>query len=368
MNKKCNRRKIIYFMYIIYDDFYLKHRNAPNHPENADRLTAIKEALNNWKFKDKIAIKKPRPATDRQVEMVHDKNYIQKIKNLSRIGGLSYLDPDTAVTKYTYDCALLAAGGCFVGLDLIFSSETKFDKFFAAIRPPGHHAFRDAGSGFCIFNNIALTARYAQENFGVERIAILDFDAHHGNGTQEIFYDDSSIFYISFHQYPHYPGTGYYNEIGRGKGEGFNMNFPFMPYTRDPDYLTAMIDIIIPVMERFDPGLILVSAGYDSHFSDSLSSLGLVEESYYKIMYIISYLSYKHCQGKTGILLEGGYEHNSTAKSVLETIRGCFNKGDFPDINNSIDLENKLEIDESFKIQKVKNVGILDAIRKIFKV
>jgi acetoin utilization deacetylase AcuC-like enzyme len=355
-------------MYVIYDDFYLKHYNGPQHPENANRLIAIKEALDRWKFKSRITIERPRIATDKEIEMVHDKDYIQKIKNLSRSGGISYLDLDTAVTEYTYDCALLAAGGCFKGLDLVFNSKNKCGRFFAVIRPPGHHAFRSTGSGFCIFNNAALSARYTQARYGIKRIAIIDFDAHHGNGTQDFFYDDSNVFYISFHQYPHYPGTGNYNEIGSGKGRGFNMNFPFMPQTGDPDYLTAMIDIIIPIMERFSPELFLVSAGYDSHFLDALSSLGLVEESYYKIMYIISYLSHKHCYDRIGILLEGGYEYNATARSVLETIRGCFNKEDFPDINEGTDLEDKLKIDKNFKTQRIKNAMVLNRIKEIFKV
>jgi len=355
-------------MYVIYDNFYLKHYNGPGHPENPNRLIAVKEALDRWKFKNRIAFKKPRPAADKEVEMVHDKNYVQKIKNLSGMGGISYLDPDTAVTEYTYSCALLAAGGCFEGLDLIFNSENKSRKFFAAIRPPGHHAFRSTGSGFCIFNNAALSARYSQARYGIKKIAIIDFDAHHGNGTQDFFYDDSSVFYISFHQYPHYPGTGGYNEIGNGKGRGFNMNFPFIPQTGDPDYLTAMIDIIIPVMERFNPELFLVSAGYDSHYLDTLSSLNLAEESYYKIMYAISYLSHKHCHDRIGILLEGGYEYNATARSVLETIRGCFDKEDFSDIGNNSDLENKLEIDRNLKTWKIKNAMVLDRVKEIFKV
>ena len=181
-------------MYVIYDDFYLKHNSGPSHPENENRLIAIKDALNRWKFKDRIAIKKPDYADSRQIEMVHDKNYIAQIMDLSREGSISYLDADTAVTEHTYKCALLAAGGCFKGLDLIFAGGSEFSRFFAVVRPPGHHAFRDRGSGFCIFNNIALSARYAREKFGTEKIAIIDFDAHHGNGTQEIFYNDCSVY------------------------------------------------------------------------------------------------------------------------------------------------------------------------------
>ncbi len=355
-------------MYVIYDDFYLKHYNGPSHPENAKRLVAIKQALDKWKFKHKIVIKKPKLAAGRQIEMVHDKSYIRKIKDLSKNKEFFYLDADTAVTENTYRCACLAAGGCFEGLDLIFSGGDGFNKFLALIRPPGHHAFKDRGSGFCIFNNMALSARYAREKYGVKKIAVVDFDAHHGNGTQEIFYDDCTVFYISFHQYPHYPGTGHYSEVGRGRGEGFNLNFPFAPQTGDPDYLTALVDIIIPIMERYNPELFLVSAGYDSHYLDAMSSLNLTEESYYKIMYILSYLSHKYSKGRMGILLEGGYEYDSTAKSVLETIRGCFNKGDFSEIKNSADLEKKLGMSKDYRTGKVRNTEVLDSIKKIFKV
>jgi len=355
-------------MYVIYDDFYLKHSNGPGHPENPNRLVAIKEAIGRWDLKDRIAFRKPRPATGKEVGMVHDKDYIQEINDLSKMGGISYLDPDTAVTEYTYDCSLLAAGGCFEGLDLIFDDSNKAHRFFAVIRPPGHHAFRNHGSGFCIFNNAALSARYAQTKYGIKKIAIIDFDAHHGNGTQDFFYDDSSVFYISFHQYPHYPGTGNFSEIGRGRGMGFNMNFPFIGETGDPDYIAALLDIIIPVMERFDPELFLVSAGYDSHYLDTLSSLNLKEESYYKIMYIISYLSHKHCRDRIGILLEGGYEYNVTARSVLETIRGCFENKDFPDMEGKSDPENRLGIDRDFLTGHIKNTTVLKRVKEIFKV
>ncbi len=355
-------------MYVIYDDFYLKHSNGPGHPENPNRLVAIKAAIDGWDLRDRITFRKPRPATVEEVGMVHDKDYIQEIRDLSKTGSISYLDPDTAVTEYTYDCSLLAAGGCFEGLDLIFDSNNKTHKFFAAIRPPGHHAFKNYGSGFCIFNNAALSARYAQARYGIKKIAIIDFDAHHGNGTQDFFYDDGSVFYISFHQFPHYPGTGDFSETGKGRGMGFNMNFPFMAETGDPDYIAALLDIIIPVMERFDPELFLVSAGYDSHHLDSLSSLNLTEESYYKIMRIISYLSHKHCSDRIGILLEGGYEYNATAESVLETIHGCFNNKDLSDIVSKSDLENGLGIDRDFFTGKIKNKMVLDKVKEIFKV
>lgn len=355
-------------MHVIYDNFYLKRYNGPGHPENAGRLVAIKKALDGWELKYRIAMEKPEPATDKEIEMVHDKDYVKKIRDLSKRGSISYLDLDTAVTEYTYDCALLAAGGCFKGLDLIFDKGSNHSKFFALIRPPGHHAFRNAGSGFCIFNNAALSVRYAQAKYNIKKIAIIDFDAHHGNGTQDFFYDNNSVFYISFHQYPHYPGTGDFSETGSGEGRGFNLNFPFTSQTGEPDYLTAMIDIVAPLMEKFRPELFLVSAGYDSHLKDALSSLALIEESYYKIMYIISYLSLRYCSGRTGILLEGGYEYNSTARSVIKTIEGCLNEEELASINGTSGLENKIKVNGDFRSERLKNGLVLDRIREIFKV
>jgi acetoin utilization deacetylase AcuC-like enzyme len=356
-------------MYVIYDNFYLKHDSGPGHPENAGRLAVIKKELEGPVLKERIVIKKPLKAAGEEIELIHDKDYIKKVKRLSESGGTSYLDPDTVVTEHTYDCALLAAGGCFKGLDLIFNKNSRYSNFFAAIRPPGHHASRSAGSGFCIFNNVALGSEYAMQKYGVKRIAIIDFDAHHGNGTQGLFYNNKSVMYISFHQYPHYPGTGNLDETGTGEGEGFNMNFPFASRTGEEDYLAAFRDIIIPVMERFKPELFLVSAGYDSHLLDQLSSLNLTEESYYKIMCVISYLSSKYSGGRTGILLEGGYNYGATAKSVIKTIEGCLNsKGSQKILDKDAGPAGKIWQDWNLREDAVKNGSVLNKIRGIFKV
>lgn len=356
-------------MYVIYDDFYLKHDSGPGHPENAGRLEAIKKELEGPALKGRIVIKKPRKAASEEIELIHDKDYIKKVGRLSESGGISYLDPDTAVTEHTYDCALLAAGGCFKGLDLILGKDSGYRSFFAAVRPPGHHASRSAGSGFCIFNNIAVGSEYAMQKYGIKRVAIIDFDAHHGNGTQGLFYDSRSVMYISFHQYPHYPGTGSLDETGKGSGRGFNMNFPFAPLTGEEDYLVALRDIIIPVMKKFEPELFLVSAGYDSHLLDQLSSLNLTEESYYRIMYVISYLSSKCCEGRVGILLEGGYNYSATAKSVIKTIEGCLD-GRKPTgiLDEDIGSAGKMWKDWNLREDRVKNGPVLSRIGEIFKI
>jgi acetoin utilization deacetylase AcuC-like enzyme len=344
-------------MYFIYDDYYLKHENGISHPENPDRLKYIKTAANSLAVKGVIEFISPNPADKKQIKMVHDSSYIDKVQELSKKGGLSFLDMDTGVNQYTYNCALLAAGGCLDGMDLILSEKSKYKRFFLACRPPGHHAFPSRGSGFCIFNNAAIGARYASSQFGIKKIAIIDFDAHHGNGTQDIFYGDNSVFYISFHQYPHYPGSGEVDETGYGRGEGFNLNFPFIPGTKEPDYLVALVDVVIPLMEQYEPELVIVSAGYDSHFSDYMSSLGLVEDSYYKIMNALSYIADNSCRGRMAIVLEGGYEHRSTADSVAATIIGSSQHGEIKSIE---DLEISFDIDEEYRGSKVKNSMIID--------
>ena len=170
---------------------------------------------------------------------------------------------DTGVNKYTYKSALLGVGGCFKGLDLIFGPNPGSDKFFLAARPPGHHAFPSRGSGFCIFNSIALGAKYAQKKHGIEKIAIIDFDAHHGNGTEKIFYSDDNVLFFSLHQHPLYPGTGAIGDIGEGEGVAYNINITLPPGISDDSYLRAINEIAMPVLTEFDPDLIFVSAGYD---------------------------------------------------------------------------------------------------------
>jgi acetoin utilization deacetylase AcuC-like enzyme len=349
-------------MYFIYDNYYLKHENGISHPENPERLKYIKEKADSLAGEGIIEYTRPAPAEVSQIEMVHDPEYIKMVERLSAQGGLSFLDMDTGVNQYTYSCALLAAGGCLYGMDLILEDGNKYKQFFLACRPPGHHAFPSRGSGFCIFNNAALGARYAGLNHGIKKTAIVDFDAHHGNGTQDIFYEDDSVFYISFHQYPHYPGSGDIGEIGYGKGEGFNLNLPFMPETGEPDYLVALVDIILPVMQKFQPELLIVSAGYDSHFSDYMSSLGLVEGSYKKIMNAISFLARHYCEGRMAVVLEGGYEHQSTAESVAATIMGS-RGGETEGID---DLEGYFNIDEDYRNNRVKNNMVLEQLKKAF--
>jgi len=353
-------------MYFIYDKFYLKHENGPFHPENPERLKNIKKAVDSMEPEYSLRHVSPLEADEKQIEMVHYPEYIKKVKRLSSEGGLSFLDADTGVNKYTYSCALLAAGGCFTGMDHILEPGASSRRFFLACRPPGHHAFPSRGSGFCIFNNMALGIKYAREEYGIKKIAVIDFDAHHGNATQEIFYGDPGVFYISMHQYPYYPGTGDLNEAGYGKGEGFNLNLPFAPGTKEPDYLVSIIDIILPLLEKFGPELIMVSAGYDSHLDDSISSLGLLEGSYYKIMLSLSSFSRWSCDGRLGIVLEGGYNHGSTSRSVVSTISACMDDSADSNMKKIDDLETFLGMDDDYREKMIINKDVINKIKKKF--
>jgi acetoin utilization deacetylase AcuC-like enzyme len=345
-------------MYIIYDDFYLKHDTGTGHPENPGRLTSIMKALDNFEYRKNLKFKTPSEANNEMLNLVHDLKYIKNIEKFSRQGGFHQIDPDTIVSSDTFKCAKLAVGGCLDGIDLLFSGRDSI--FFALVRPPGHHAFSDYGSGFCIFNNTSIAAKYAMAKYNLKKIAVIDFDVHHGNGTQNIFYRSSEVFYISIHQYPLYPGSGWYDEKGESKGLGFNLNIPVIPGSGEYDYIMAFTKIIFPIIMEFEPELFLISAGYDAHTDDPLASVNLTEDSYYKIMSVVMHMSIVKKQNnpgkkriKTGIILEGGYNHKATALSILSTIKACIDaeklmKGDVTsDVNKLIDLDELMEMPDN---------------------
>jgi acetoin utilization deacetylase AcuC-like enzyme len=358
-------------MWIIYDEMFVLHSAGSSHPESSSRLVRIMEKLYKLKSAKNLKFIKPVMADEDIVFLVHDKQYYEKIKKISLDGNPFYIDPDTMVSEHTFACARLAALACITGIDSMFvckdSMRREADEredngnrnFFAIVRPPGHHAFRDRGSGFCIFNNIAIAAKYALKKYGIKRIAIIDFDVHHGNGTQEIFYEEPDVFYVSIHQYPHYPGTGYYTETGEGAGRGFNLNIPVVPFSEEADYIPAFLGIILPVLKNYAPQLILVSAGYDGHKNDLLSDNRLDSSSYYKLALVIKMIGYM-CGSKIGLVLEGGYNIDTLGDSVLETIRGINEPvtskkipGLMKDIINSSGQENRQNHDTFMKIKEM---------------
>ena len=294
----------------IYDPIFLEHDTGSYHPENAGRLRSILSHIEP--FKETLLWLTPQPADAEILQSVHPSEHITMIKQASMHE--SAIDADTQVSQFSYEAALKAAGAGICGIDAISSGETA--AVFAAVRPPGHHATRYQAMGFCLFNNIAVAARYAQE-VGYDKVLIVDFDVHHGNGTQDIFYDDGSVFYFSTHQSPAYPGSGSAYETGRGDGEGYTRNFPFAPGSGDDEIVTVYEEELPKVVETFQPDIILVSAGYDLHYADPLAQLTVTTEG---IAEIVSAIMESSSVPKL-FMLEGGYNLDALGESVAKTLK-----------------------------------------------
>lgn len=301
---------------LVYHPDYLKHNTGLSHPESPERLKACLKALQKSPYADKLHQIEPTLATIDQVAYVHDRDYIQFVKLTSETGGA--LDYDTIVSKGSFEIALLAVGGALRAVDAVMAGQ--IDNAFCLIRPPGHHALPDKGMGFCLFNNIAITARYLQKEHQLERILIVDWDLHHGNGTQDIFYDDASVFYFSTHQYPYYPGTGAENEMGIEHGSGFTLNIPMSSLSSPEDYAMVFEDILKKDALNYEPDFVLISAGFDAHQDDPLGQIKMTTEGYGKLTEIVCEIADETCEGKVVSLLEGGYNLKALSASVVEHI------------------------------------------------
>lgn len=293
--------------------------NCPGHPENAERTSAIKSHFERIGLSNKLIPLAARKATIAEVNLVHETAYIESVR--SRIGqGIDFLDLDTYVTPDSYTAALVSYGGALTAVDQIFAG--KIERAFCCLRPPSHHAGANYSKGFCIFNNIAGAARYAQVKCGLKRVSIFDFDGHHGNGTQDIFYQDATVHYTSLHQYPFYPGTGSAREQGRGDGQGYNLNLPLTAGCGGKQAIELVQENYVAAMESFRPELILVSAGFDAHRSDPLVMLAFESEDYYTLTRILSAVADRLAQGRIVSLLEGGYDLDALTRSAEEHVKG----------------------------------------------
>lgn len=288
----------------VYHPIFMEHFTGPGHPERPERLTIILNAIESAGLKDVLKNLTPCACPLEYVRAAHTERLINQIKSLCG-PSLQHIDSDTAVSEKSFEVALYAAGAGIAAADAIMAGEA--DNAFCAVRPPGHHAESDRAMGFCLFNNVAIAARYLQKAKGVEKILIVDWDVHHGNGTQDIFYDDPSILYFSSHQYPYYPGTGSMQEGGSGKGETFTVNAPMRAGCGDREYQQVYSKMLSPVAEVFKPDFILVSAGFDAHEDDPLASMRLTDEGFGWLTRLVVELAEKHCGGRLISMLEGGY-------------------------------------------------------------
>jgi len=299
----------------VYDPIYLKHETG-YHPENAKRLEAVMAHLEETGLIEQLTPVNPRPATAEELNYVHRASYVSRIKDAAA-EGIDWLDADTVMSPDSYDAARYAAGGAIEATDAVISG--KVSSAFALVRPPGHHATATAAMGFCLFNNIAIAARHALKKQKLEKVAIIDFDVHHGNGTQEAFDSDPQVLYISAHQYPHYPGSGTIYETGSGAAQGSKVNIPLPAGSGDDEYRQVFEQIIVPVTKRFRPELILVSAGYDPHRADHLAMMEVSVTGFAEMVRTIKGLADEFCAGKLVFTLEGGYNLKALATSVKAT-------------------------------------------------
>jgi acetoin utilization deacetylase AcuC-like enzyme len=297
----------------VYHQDYLKHETGEQHPENSKRLVHLLEHLRNAGVWEKLEQIKPYNSSSKWIKLVHSPAYIKSIEEACK-NGVEMLDADTVISRDSYNVALLAVGGVLAGVDAVVNKKVK--NAFCAVRPPGHHAEYERAMGFCIFNNIAIATRYIQKKHNFKKILIVDWDAHHGNGTQNAFYTDPSVYYFSVHQFPHYPGTGNEEEIGEKEGAGFTLNMPMAAGSGDLEYREAFENIFYPAAQQFSPDFILISAGFDGHKDDPLSNLNLTCKGYEKLTQIVLNLAEECCQGRLVSILEGGYNVKAFPESV----------------------------------------------------
>jgi acetoin utilization deacetylase AcuC-like enzyme len=308
----------------VYDEQFQHHLTPESHPESPNRLAAIEHALNRSELIKQVDRVAPRAASNEELASVHKPSYIEELAAKSekaiKSGKSIALDlNETFMSPESFETAKLAAGAGLAALDAIVKGNQKAS--FTAVRPPGHHALAATPMGFCLFNNIAIAARYAQKELGLKRVLIIDWDVHHGNGTQDLFYDDPSVCFMSFHQYPFWPpDSGWYTEDGTGDGKGYNINIPLPAGTGDEGYLAAWDAVVKPIAMEYKPDLIMLSAGYDAHQYDPLGGQQITTPGYFLLANRLVELAEAN-QAKLSGLLEGGYNTQSLAEAVVTTMK-----------------------------------------------
>ena len=301
----------------VYHPQYLKHETGFGHPERPDRLRAIEKAIDLSGLREKLIEVPARPASFAEIERVHDKSYVEQVAHTAESSGL-YLDPDTFASPGSFDAALLAAGGLLEAVDRVADGEVQ--QAFAIVRPPGHHAEASHAMGFCLFNNVGVAAEHLIQKHGYKRIAVMDYDVHHGNATQHMFYNRSDVFYLSTHRYPFYPGTGAANETGKGAGLGYTLNCPMSAGCGDEEYRKVFLEKILPALRDYRPNFLLISAGFDAHFRDPLGGMKVSDEGFVWMSGELEKIAQEFCGGKTVYTLEGGYDLEGLSSSVRKVL------------------------------------------------
>ena len=296
----------------IIDERFVNHRPPDGHPERPARIETLIEVMNAYRREGVVRLE-PRLATEEELLLNHDGALVEQVRMTTGRGAFAF-DADTYASSDTYETACLAAGGLLAMVDAVVSGEV--DNGFVLVRPPGHHAEADRAMGFCFFNNVAIAARYLLKKDGVERVLIMDFDVHHGNGTQRSFYAVDDVMYISTHQFPFYPGTGAAEEIGVADGIGFNVNVPFPAGFGDDEHVAAFKHVIDPVARQFDPDFVLISAGFDAHHTDPLAEMRVTGAGFAAMTRMLLSIAMDHAQGRCAAVLEGGYSLDGLRESV----------------------------------------------------
>lgn len=302
---------------IFQHSLFLEHDPGPYHVEIPQRLAVIYEQLQKEKGKDRYIYPEFAPASPAILQLNHSAEHVARVAATSG-RAFDSLDPDTQTSPRSYDAACLAAGAVVRAAEMLAADEA--DNCFALVRPPGHHAEANRAMGFCLFNNIAVAAHYARQELGLERILIVDWDLHHGNGTQNSFYDTNQVFYFSTHQYPYYPGSGGINEVGKGRGEGFTINVPLRGGQGDAAYYLIFNEILAPIARQYRPELIMVSAGFDIYAGDPLGGMAVSAAGFGGLTRILKNLAREVCHGRLLLTLEGGYNLPGLRDGVMAVL------------------------------------------------
>jgi len=301
---------------IVIDPRYQLHQTPQGHPERPQRLGALLDLVQKNPL-EQVTHLSPRAASEGELALNHDPDYVRRVAATAGQDFVAF-DADTCASSHSYEAACLAAGGCLTLLDAIMRKE--IDNGFALVRPPGHHAEFAQAMGFCLFNNVAVAAHYLRRHYDLTRILIVNWDVHHGNGTEHSFYHTPHVLYVSLHQWPHYPGTGAATDVGQGPGKGFTVNVPLPAHCAGQDYVAAFQTIVEPVARQFDPQFVLISAGFDAHQRDPLSTMELTAADFSAMANLLLHLAHDHAQGRCALVLEGGYDLVALQQSVLAVL------------------------------------------------